>query len=673
MCGILGALDLRGRREFPRGRLQAMCQAIEHRGPDDEHVHLEPGVALGARRLSIVDLAGGRQPLSNETGSVWVAFNGELFEYPELFAQLQQRGHRFATRCDTELWVHLYEEHGQDVFQKVKGQFGVSLWDAERRTLFLARDRVGIAPLFYTEADGWLLWASEIKGLLASGLVTPRPDPKNFDHFFTCFFSSSPSRSFFDGIHCLPPGTFLRAEQGQIRLQRYWGLEFPDAGAERRTANPAALLDEYEHLLRQAVRRRLRGDVPVACYLSGGIDSTIVTALAAQESTSPPPAYTIGLLDSGKNEQAEAEQTCRLLGARFSPLPLTGRDMVAAYPELIRAGEAPVVDLTSAGILLLAKRVHADGFKVVLSGEGSDEAMGGYPWGHQAVAPPIRRWLTDALARCAIPRIRLRSATGAWERLPFRAFDGVRPPQQLIYEFFARRRLSLFSEETRRALWGHSPLEEFQPLPERYARWASLNQSLYIDYASFLHGHLLSTKGDRTAANASLEARPPFLDEDVVAFCAQLAPEYKRQGTTTKWLLRQVADRWLPAEITHRPKHGFRSRTSPFFGPDRPLWVDQLLSDAAIRQAGLFDPATIAACRTRQARASRWNRTLRSLNVTLTAVVAAQLWSHTFCGGGLADLPHWQSPIIPTDIVPRPHVLPGQLPESNRNGAVVGS
>lgn len=673
MCGIVGALDLRGRREFPRERLQAMCRAIAHRGPDDEHVHIEPGVALGARRLSIVDLAGGRQPLANETGTVWVAFNGELFEYPELFEQLRQRGHRLATRCDTELWVHLYEDHGSEVFPRVKGQFAVSLWDAERRALFLARDRVGIVPLFYTEVDGWLLWASEVKGLLASGLVTPRPDPKNFDHFFTCFFSSSPTRSFFEGVHCLPPGMMLRAEQGQIQLQRYWGLEFPDAGAERRTDDPAALVDEFEHLLRQAIRRRLRGDVPVTCYLSGGIDSTIVTALAAQESSSPPPAYTIGLLDSGKNEQAEAEQTCRLLGAPFSPRPLTGHDMVAAYPELIRAGEAPVIDLTSAGILLLAKQVHADGFKVVLSGEGADEALGGYPWGKRAMALPIRRWLSDAFTNCVIPRIRMRSATGAWERLPFRAFDGVRPPQQLMYEFFARRRLSLFSADLQQKLWGHSPLDEFQPLPQRYARWAPLHQSLYIDYTSFLHGHLLSTKGDRTAANASLEARPPFLDEDVVAFCAQLAPEYKRRGSTTKWLLRQLADRWLPPEIAHRPKHGFRSRTSPFFGPDRPFWVDQLLSDAAIRQAGLFDLQAIAACRNRQARARRWSRTFQSLDLTLTAVVTAQLWSHTFCGGGLADLPHWQPPTIPADLVPRPHVLPGLLPASIRKDAEVGS
>src|SRR5205823_7066031 len=209
MCGIAGALDLRGTREFSWQRLWAMTGAIAHRGPDDEQFHREPGVALGARRLSIIDLAGGRQPIGNEDHSIWVAFNGELFEYPELRQELLARGHHLTTRCDTEAWVHLYEDLGEAMFEKARGHFAVSLWDRPSRTRILGRDRVGICPLYYTEVDGWLLWGSEIKALLASGLVAARPDPRGVDHLFT-FFCAGTTRTFFDGITSLPPAHYLR-------------------------------------------------------------------------------------------------------------------------------------------------------------------------------------------------------------------------------------------------------------------------------------------------------------------------------------------------------------------------------------------------------------------------------------------------------------------------------
>ena len=218
MCGIAGAIDLEGRREFPAARLLAMTGAIAHRGPDDEQIHLEPGLAMGARRLSIVDLAGGRQPIANEDGSIWVTQNGEIFEYPELQAELVARGHRLATRCDTELWVHLYEDLGEEMFRKTRGQFAVALWDRKSRSLILGRDRVGICPLYYTVVDGWLLWGSEIKALLSSGMVAARPDPKGIDLFFHTFCAGT-SRTFFEGIHSIPPGplTCASATAGSSR------------------------------------------------------------------------------------------------------------------------------------------------------------------------------------------------------------------------------------------------------------------------------------------------------------------------------------------------------------------------------------------------------------------------------------------------------------------------
>src|SRR4029077_20926471 len=240
MCGIAGAVDLDGRREFSATRLLAMTGAISHRGPDDEQIHIEPGVALGVRRLSIVDLAGGRQPISNEDGTIWVTQNGELFEYPELQTALAARGHRLATRCDTELGGHLYEDMGEGFFEKARGQFAVALWDRNRRTLVLGRDRVGICPLYYTQVDGWLLWGSEIKALLSSGMVDARPDPKGIDLFFNTFCAGT-TRTFFVGIKSIPPGHYLRAQNRRVELKKYWDLDFPDSGAERRLDDPAPL------------------------------------------------------------------------------------------------------------------------------------------------------------------------------------------------------------------------------------------------------------------------------------------------------------------------------------------------------------------------------------------------------------------------------------------------
>ncbi|MCH7725863.1 MAG: asparagine synthase (glutamine-hydrolyzing) [Planctomycetes bacterium] len=301
MCGIAGAVDLIGRRSFPAERLEAMCAAIAHRGPDDEHFHRAPGIALGARRLAIVDLEGGRQPLSNEDGTVWVAFNGELFEYPELFRQLTSRGHRLATRCDTEIWVHMYEDYGEALFQRVKGQFAVSLWDDKGRSLILARDRVGICPLYYAKQDGWLLWSSEIKGLLASGMVPVEPDTKGINTVFSLCHASA-TRTCFTGIQSIPPGHYLRVRDGHPHMVKYWDLDFPDAGDERREGNLRDTIDELEHLLRQSIRRRLRGDVPVVACLSGGIDSTMVTTLASQEAGEPVPSFTVSLDGAGRDE-----------------------------------------------------------------------------------------------------------------------------------------------------------------------------------------------------------------------------------------------------------------------------------------------------------------------------------------------------------------------------------
>ena len=646
MCGIAGALDLTGTRDFPPDRLLAMTGAIAHRGPDDEQAHREAGLALGARRLSIVDLAGGRQPIANEDGSVWVAFNGELFEYPELRRELLARGHHLATRCDTEAWVHLYEDHGEGMFGHARGQFAVSLWDRKERTLILGRDRVGICPLYYAERDGWLLWGSEIKALLASGLVEARPDPRGIDHLFS-FFCHGTKRTFFEGVHSIPPGGFLRVKDGRIEQRRYWDLDFPDAGHERRLDDPAPLVDELEHLLRQAVERRLRGDVPVVSYISGGLDSTVVLGLSSRQRGKAVPSFTVGLEKAGPDERAHSAESAAALGSPLTTVLMDKAKIAESFPELTVAAEGPVLDTSCAALMRLAGAVHGQGYKVVLTGEGADEALAGYVWyksrkfwdwvnAHVGEGPPLllRRGLLASVGG------------GSARRTPVLGIGGVRTAQQDMYELISQSRETLFSAGMWDRLGDNNPYDDLDiAAADRMKRWAPLNQSLYVGYKVMLAGLLMISKGDRIAMHSSIEARYPFLDDDVIAFCAGIAPEYKLRGFTEKWILRQVAARTLPPRIANRPKTMFRASLSgTFLGPHRPAWVDQLLSPESLRATGYFDPAAVA--RERAAQVSRPRITPRRfvMDLGLTSVVSTQLWHHLYCGGGLCDLPTWTAP-----------------------------
>jgi asparagine synthase (glutamine-hydrolysing) len=643
MCGIAGALDLEGQRGFPSARLLAMTSVIAHRGPDDEQIHLEPGLAMGTRRLSIVDLAGGRQPISNEDGSIWVTQNGELFEYPELQDELRGRGHQLATRCDTELWVHLYEDLGEAVFERARGQFAVALWDRKNRTLILGRDRVGICPLYYAQAGGWLVWGSEIKAILASGLVEARPDPKGIDLFFNTFCAGT-SRSFFEGVKSIPPGHYVRVWEGRIELRKYWDLDFPDAGEERRLEDPTPLFDELESLLRASVERRLRGDVPVVAYISGGLDSTVVLGLSSRERGYAVPSFSIGLDRAGPDERSQAAESAAVLGSKLTTVTMNRADIVAAYPELIRAAEGPVMDSSAACLLRLARAVHEAGYKVVLTGEGGDEALAGYAWFKtQKIINILARGPGMYILQGA-RKLALASIGGPRAGHPRAgAIRGVHVAQQEVYDYLGQARSRLYSDRMWGVLGDHSAFDDLDITSDRFGRWHPLNQSLYVGYKVMLPGLLLLGKGDRVAMNSSVETRYPLLDEDVIRFCAAVAPEYKLHGLTDKWLLRKVAARTLPSRIARRPKTMFRaSRSEAFLASDRPVWVDQLLSPESLRSTDWFDPAGVARQRAAHARFPRITPRGIIMDLSLTSVIATQLWHHIFLGGGLCELPVWQ-------------------------------
>jgi asparagine synthase (glutamine-hydrolysing) len=645
-------------------RLRAMADAIIHRGPDESGEFFRPGLALANRRLSIVGLADGRQPIFNEDRSVAVVFNGELFDYPEVRANLIARGHRMRTHCDTELVPHLWEDYAEGTLEKLRGQFAFALWDERRQRLTLVRDRFGICPLYWTrqrtEQGDILLFASEIKALLASGLVPARPDPRGINHVFTFFALPGPITCF-EGINCLLPGRYLSIDfaDGSVRERIYWEIDFPDRGQEeyrdfRRFGDNSAnlVVDEFEAAMQRAVERRLRADVPVVSYLSGGVDSSLVVALACQqrrnEGKGPIPTFTISIAEKSLNEQAEAAAVARSLGSEQVVVEFGRAEVLSAYPELIRAAEGPVIDTACAALLMLAKAVHARGYKVALTGEGADEWLAGYPWykAHKLLAafdavpgmkvsPLIRRAYLRATGSPLVPQAQIARAQAA-----------VGGPNAWLdaYGLFGLSKQRFYSAAMWEKIGDHVPFADLQLNLERAKRWHPLNRSLYVGARVMLPGLLLSCKGDRVAMNSSVEARYPFLDEEVFALLARLHPLWKMRGLREKLILRYLAERWVPASIAWRRKAMFRAPLDGFHTMTFPTFADQLLSPESLKKAGYFDPASVDFWRKRFQTMRPGSNQRTMVEMGLVGVVATQLWHQTFIDGSLADLPSLQAP-----------------------------
>jgi len=657
MCGIAGIIDLTGQR-CPKPEIAAaMARAIVHRGPDEDGYMSVPRLAMASRRLSIVGLADGRQPISDESGRITVIFNGELFDYVEQRKALENRGHRFATHCDTEVIPHLWEEQAEATFERLRGQFAIALWDDARQELFLARDRFGICPLYWTrrtsgDAD-WVLFASEIKALLASRLVPARPDLRGLDQIFT-FLAMPGPRTAFEGIQLLPPGHFLKITpaagdiSGSVQEQAFWRMSFPDRGQEERGAKPQQLVDRFEEILLGAVERRLRADVPVVSYLSGGVDSSTVVALAGYVRKQPIPTFTIRIDRPDLDETAEAGMVAQAMGAKPTVVHCGALEVLSNYPRLIVAAESPVVDTSCAALLLLAEEVHGQGFKVALTGEGADEWLAGYPWykihrvlGALDVVPGVH--LSRLLRRLLL------EVTGA-PRFPWSATHRIRQaaggdnPWSELYGLMGLSRSRYYSAATRAALGAYTAYEDLVLDRDAMRRWHWVNRGLYLGARVHLGGLLLSGKGDRVAMHSSVETRYPFLDEEVFDFLAPLPPRWKLHGFTEKYLLRLLAERWLPKAIAWRRKAMFRAPFDSFHGQDAPPFVEQLLSTQSLAKTGYFDPRAVHTWRAVSQQLGRRSLKRTALEMGLVAVISTQLWHHTFIDGTLADLPSWQPP-----------------------------
>jgi asparagine synthase (glutamine-hydrolysing) len=629
MCGIAGIIG-EGEPDARRDRMLEMLGMIRHRGPDQFGVYQGAAATLGSARLSIIDLSTGRQPISNEDGSLWIVFNGEIFNYVELRPELEARGHRFRTASDTEVLLHLFEEYGAGCLERLNGQFAFAIWDARARRLLLARDRLGIRPLYYTEADGRLLFASEVKALFAHPAARRELDPVSLRQVFT-YWSTLAGRSAFRGVRELPPGHTLTYSGGRIEMRRYWRLEFP-AEPGREEAEGEAL-ERLKELLVDATLIRLRSDVPVGAYLSGGLDSSMIARIIRSRTVNELATFSIAFDDPQFDESGFQLRMARLLGTRHEVVRATHADIGRVFPEVVWHTETPMTRTAPAPMFLLSKLVRDSGFKVVMTGEGADEFLAGY----------------DIFKEAAIRRFCLRRQESALRPLLFRRLyadiPGLRDtsPAFLAAFFLAgadagspyfshtvrwrntARALRFLSREAMSAAReGEGAMPE---VPPEFCRWGPLERSQFLECTVFLSGYLLSSQGDRVGMAHSVESRLPYLDYRVVEFANRLPARLKLRGMKDKYLLRLLGREFLPAGVWQRPKRPYRAPIhKSFFGP-APDYVRELLSPERIRSAGYFEPAAVSRLVEKIASGARVSETD---DMALAGILSTQLVQHAF-------------------------------------------
>jgi asparagine synthase (glutamine-hydrolysing) len=605
MCGIAGYYGRSDTSVPALETLERMIGTLGHRGPDAKGVHADSEAGLAHARLSIIDIATGQQPMSNSDGTIWITFNGEVFNYVELRRDLIARGRRFRTDSDTEVIIQLYEEMGADCVTMFNGDFAFAIWDSRRNLFMLARDRAGVRPLYYTNHGGRLYFASEVKALLEAPGVTAEIDPIALDQIFTLWVPLSP-RTPFRNISELPPAYVLIASPQGTQVRPYWRLSYPEARDESMLDRRAEgeIAEDLNALLVDATRIRLRSDVPVGAYLSGGLDSSLITAM--MKALVPERLRTFSVkFESGEfDESAFQGEMVRALATKHTSVTCTTADIGRLFPEVIRHVERPILRTAPAPLFALSAHVHANGFKVVLTGEGADEVFGGYDIFKEAkvrrfcAAQPRSRRRLLLLQRLYpyLPALKNQSQKYLEAFFSTAADDTADP----LFSHLPRFRTTagaknFFSAELRDTLRGYDALAELrEQLPSEFSRWHPLSQAQYLETAYLLPGYILSSQGDRVAMAHSVEGRFPFLDHRVIEFGARLPPRLKLRTLREKHILRQAAGRLLLATIADRPKQPYRAPDSqPFVGPQAPAFASEMLASDRISALGLFEPRAV--------------------------------------------------------------------------------
>jgi len=638
MSGIAGIV-----RRFPTGvsveTLGRMAAAIRHRGPDGYGFYAGQRVGFAHVRLSIVDIAGGAQPLTNEGGQVIVTYNGEIYNHPELRRELESRGHTFRTRCDTEVLVHGYEEWGVDILRRLNGQFAFAIYDRQNETVFIARDRFGVRPFYYTQPNGDFYFGSEIKAILASGEVEAAMDRRGLDEIFT-FWAVRPPRTAFAGIASLEPGTYGLLKDGALWLRRYYELDYPEAREE-----PAGLIENLDELMLRSVGMRMRADVPVGAYVSGGLDSSITASLASTASPHSLRSFSITFDDPRFDESEFQRDVAENIGSIHAIGAINRNTIAESFPDVLWHTETPLVRTAPVPMYHLAKLTKERGIKVVLTGEGADELFLGYDLFKE---DSIRRFCLrrpGSIARQRLfdrlyPELMFQGRGGEFWR---RYFLDAGAPSDPLFSHLPRFLLGLrikdfYAPEFRAGMGSVDVMGELRgSLPVRFFGWSALNQAAYLEMTTLLSPYLLSSQGDRMAMAHGVEGRFPFLDHHLYEFAASLPTGSRLRGLREKEVLRRWASRILPQRIKERRKQPYRAPDTPsFFGPGAPEWISDYLSSDALRRVGVFSPGAVAGL-TR--RCSAGFATGFRENQAFVGVLSTQLWHHQFIENAVSISP----------------------------------
>lgn len=621
MCGIVGMVGPEVAQDAAQSRALAarMCQVIAHRGPDDQGVRVEGKAALGMRRLAIIDLITGEQPLSNEDGSVWIVFNGEIYNFAALRDDLIARGHRFTTASDTETIVHLYEEYGDACVEHLRGMFAFAIWDARAHKLFVARDRVGVKPLHYALVGSTFVFGSEIKSLLQHPALRREVNFEAISDYLSFGYVPDPATAF-RGIHKLPPGHTLTFQDGQVRTHRYWDFRYNDAYQAR---TEAEYIEELRALLEESVRLRLVSDVPLGAFLSGGIDSTTVVAMMARSGHRPIKTFSIGFNEARFNELQHARVAAQHFQTEHHEFVVTP-DLCNLVEEIVWHHDEPFGDVSSIPTYVVSKMAR-EHVTVALSGDGGDELFAGYE--RYAIDRARQRFnhipgfvrralmlpLSRALPRAAYGKNYLRNA----------ALDpGARYVDSLTF-FDEGRKRDLLAAGIRTALNGRDSTALFQEAYATAPASEHLERLLYLDSKTYLPGDVM-TKVDRMSMAHGLEAREPLLDHKLIEFVGRVPATFKLRGLTTKYLLKQAVADIIPRELIHRPKQGFGVPIADWFkGELRELLTDTL-TDRRARERGYFNPRAVAALLDEHQRGRRDNA------LHLWGLLMLELWHRNF-------------------------------------------
>ena len=632
MCGIAGYFNLKGESPPDRELIGRMVNMIRHRGPDEFGAYMDNICALGQARLSIIDLATGSQPLSNEDETLWITFNGEIFNYIELRAELEKSGHRFKTRSDTEVIVHSYEQWGEDCLSHFNGQFAFAIYDKKDKSLFVARDRLGIRPVFYTTQSGRFYLASEIKSIFCEPAIPRKLDYKGLDEIFT-WWTTSPPRTAFENINELEAGTFIEIKDGRLEERQYWSMDFPTEFDSGRNLDSWA--EELHALLVDAVRLRLRADVPVGAYLSGGLDSSATTALIRNFTDTRVDTFSIAFHDKAYDESGYQNQMAEFLGTNHHQIQCSYKDIAENFPKVIWHTERPILRTAPAPLFMLSGLVRRNNFKVVLTGEGADEILAGYDifketlirnfWAREADS----EW-RPALLKRLYPTLPL-SASRAKFYLETFYKSGLSETGEFYFSHIPRINTTTkikdyFADDVKSQLKGHDSVRSFKAhIPESFYKWRHLLRAQYLEARSLLSGYLLSSQGDRVSAANSIEGRYPFLDHRVVELGARIPPWYKILGLKEKLVLKKAMKKELPPEITDRVKQPYMAPDSnSFFQEDSPAYISDILSETSLREAGVFNPLFVSKLSAKCARLHHSHLSFKD-NMSFIGILSAQL------------------------------------------------